>query len=206
MRSLSTRTFEELQQALTRWLAGDSAARDALVERSVQRLRELAQRELRRFPGLERWEQTDDVLQGALQRLVRALRDVRPATVRDFFALSTTMIRRELIDLRRHHFGPEGEARHHATPRPDSHTHVHQPPRFEKASRSDDPSLLAELTEFHERVEQLPNEECEVFGLLWYQGLTRDEAAVLLGISVRTVGRRWREARLRLVELVRHAG
>jgi DNA-directed RNA polymerase specialized sigma24 family protein len=36
------------------------------------------------------------------------------------------------------------------------------------------------------------------FDLLWYQGLSQDEAAQALGVDVRTVKRRWREARLTL--------
>jgi RNA polymerase sigma factor (sigma-70 family) len=47
---------------------------------------------------------------------------------------------------------------------------------------------------------QLPNKEHEVFDLLWYQGLTQDEAAQLLGVSKRTIKRRWQSARLQLFE------
>ena len=36
--------------------------------------------------------------------------------------------------------------------------------------------------------------------MLWYQGLTQAEAAELLGVSSRTVKRRWQTARLRLFE------
>ena len=42
--------------------------------------------------------------------------------------------------------------------------------------------------------------EREVFDLLWYHGLTQDEAAALIGVSVRTVKSRWRSARLRIAE------
>ncbi len=53
-------------------------------------------------------------------------------------------------------------------------------------------------TEFHEHVERLGAEEREVFDLLWYQEFTQEDAAALLGLSVKTVSRRWREARLHL--------
>lgn len=202
MRGLSTKTQLDLQRILDRLARGDSNARDALVERSVQRLRELAHRELGRFPRLRRWEQTDDILQGAVQRLIRALRDVKPPTPRDFFNLSTAIIRRELIDLQRAYYGPRGRARRHATPRPDSTTRAHMSVRHDPGGDSDDPHRLAELSEFHQRVEQLPDDENEIFSLIWYQGLSREQAAEVLGVSVRTVGRRWREARLRLGEFV----
>jgi hypothetical protein len=56
---------------------------------------------------------------------------------------------------------------------------------------SGEPSNLAEWTEFHERVEALPEAEREVVGLLWYEGVSQEEAAALLGVSLRTVKRRW---------------
>ncbi len=36
----------------------------------------------------------------------------------------------------------------------------------------------------------------EVFGLIWYHGLTQREAAAVLDVSERTVRGRWQEARL----------
>ena len=43
---------------------------------------------LRHFPGVQRWEQTDDVVQNALVRLWNALRDVRPPSAREFAGLT----------------------------------------------------------------------------------------------------------------------
>jgi RNA polymerase sigma factor (sigma-70 family) len=47
-------------------------------------------------------------------------------------------------------------------------------------------------------VERLPEEYREVFGLIWYNGLTHEEVAEVLGVSVRIVKRRWQEARIAL--------
>jgi RNA polymerase sigma-70 factor (ECF subfamily) len=71
------------------------------------------------------------------------------------------------------------------------------------ADESQEPSRLAAWTEFHAQTEALPEEEREVFDLLWYQGLPQAEAAGLLGVSERTVKRRWQAARLRLHEALR---
>ena len=49
-----------------------------------------------------------------------------------------------------------------------------------------------------EAIEGLPEEEREVFDLLWYQGLTQAEAAGLLHVNVRTLKRRWLSARMKL--------
>jgi RNA polymerase sigma factor (sigma-70 family) len=48
--------------------------------------------------------------------------------------------------------------------------------------------------------ESLSEEEREVFDLHYVQDLPQEEVARLLGVSVPTVKRRWRSARLRLHE------
>ena len=63
---------------------------------------------------------------------------------------------------------------------------------------TDDPARLNAWTEFHRQVESLSDEEREVFNLIWYQGLTQAETATVLGVSERTVNRRWVAARLNL--------
>jgi RNA polymerase sigma factor (sigma-70 family) len=49
----------------------------------------------------------------------------------------------------------------------------------------------------------LPADEREVFDLVWYQGLTQDKAATLLGISEATLKRRWLSARRRLHQVLK---
>ena len=68
--------------------------------------------------------------------------------------------------------------------------------------RGGEPSTLTAWTEFHEKVQRLPEAEREVFDLLWYQGLTQPEAAAMLGVTDRTVKNRWRSAKLRLQEML----
>jgi RNA polymerase sigma-70 factor (ECF subfamily) len=65
-----------------------------------------------------------------------------------------------------------------------------------------EPATLAEWTDFHEKVQLLPEAEREVFDLLWYEGLTRAEAAQVLGVAERTVKNRWRNAKLELQRLL----
>jgi RNA polymerase sigma-70 factor (ECF subfamily) len=210
MGELSTQSTCGLQVLIDRHAQGDPRAIEALIERSIERLRVLARRGLGRFPNVRRWEQTDDVLQGACRRLLRALQSVRPPTVRDFFNLCSELIRRELIDLHRHHFGPQGGARHYATPPPDDYSDDDRRRWIEGASPSDQaPAIDAWLqrVELHERVKELPEELLEVVNLLWYQELTQDEAAAAIGVSKKSVGRRWREAKIILHRLLtaRHA-
>jgi RNA polymerase sigma-70 factor (ECF subfamily) len=156
----------------------------------------------RNYRRLRRWEETDDVLQGALIRLHRALKEVTPASLRDFYRLATTQVRRELIDLSRHHFGPAGPARNLESLPPGCIDHDTQE-GFAEADGSLEPSELAAWTDFHRQVEALAEQEREVFDLIWYQGLTFTDAATVLGVSARTVMRRWQAANLRLHQSLR---
>jgi len=196
-----------LEQWLERLQAGDETARAALIQHSCQRLRRLTHRMLDRYERLRRLEQTDDVLNAALIRLDRALHSVRPESARDFFRLAAAQVRRELLDLVRKHFGPEGQARHVVSgPAWPTVSATQEPPRLDAAVDTWNPSGLAEWREFHEQVERLPEPEREVFDLLWYQGLSHSDAAHVLGVSPRTVTRRWRSACLLLYRAARGKG
>jgi RNA polymerase sigma-70 factor (ECF subfamily) len=185
-----------LQECLDRLRAGDESARQELLAGACARLTELTRTMLRDYGRLRRWEQTDDVLQNALVRLHRSLQEVTPPSPRDFYRLAALQVRRELIDLARHYFGPEGRGRRHHTNAADGDSR----PAFERASAGEEPGSLAAWADFHRQADALPEEEREVFDLLWYQGLKHTEAADLLGVSARTVKRRWQAACLRLHE------
>jgi RNA polymerase sigma-70 factor (ECF subfamily) len=99
-----------LQRCLDRVQAGDETARAELIDRAQGRLKQLTLKMLKDFPRLHPWEEPDDVFQSAMLRLCRALQEVTPTSVRSFFRLAAVQIRRELIDLARHYFGPENRA------------------------------------------------------------------------------------------------
>jgi RNA polymerase sigma factor (sigma-70 family) len=186
--------IEQLQQ-------GDEFARGELLNLACDRLMRLTRSILRDFPGVARWEQTDDVFQNASLRLYQALNDVELSDPRHFFRLAALQIRRELIDLARHYQGPQGMgAKHHtqfAGADGDEAAAAYEPSEV-----TYDPSRVAEWQEFHSRVGQLPDEEREVFDLLWYHELPQEQAASMLDVSVRTVRRRWRSARLMLHDVL----
>ena len=172
--------------------AGDNRAREALIEHAADRLRRLVRRQLKAFPAVMRWEESGDVLQGVLVRLYRALETCRPANTREFFALSGTLIRRELIDLKRHHYGPEGLGANHATRLQARDDATNAPPGAEPAPRlQDDPAAIVQWLELHEQVNRLPSDLLEVFNLVWYQGLSQEQAAEMLDTSAKTIQRRW---------------
>jgi RNA polymerase sigma-70 factor (ECF subfamily) len=185
----------QIQALINLARSGNAHAKTLLLDHSCERLLRLTRKMFRGYPGLRRWEQTDDVFQNSLIRLHRALSQVELESVRHFFNLAAVQIRRELLDLKKHHFGVEGRATHHHTD--------HQPPDETGSALSDkaeEPEDLSKWGEFHLAVEYLPEELREVCDLLYYEGLTQEEAAALLDISPRTLKRRWHEAKLLLHE------
>jgi RNA polymerase sigma-70 factor (ECF subfamily) len=184
-----------LLQLLPRAVTGDEAALDALLRHASDRLTILTRRMLGDFQRVRRWVETDDVLQNALVRLVGALRSVRPKDAREFFGLASLQIRRELIDLARHYYGPEGIGAHHDSGLAAGASSAAGP---EPADMRQGPASPARWLELHELMDALPAEEREVIELLFYQGLSQAEAAEVSGVSLRTVQRRWHEALCRL--------
>jgi RNA polymerase sigma-70 factor (ECF subfamily) len=150
---------------------------------------------LRRFPGVRKWEETSDVLQNVLLRLDRALQTVEVTSARDFLRLATTQIRRELIDLSRHHYGPEGLGANLVPPGQAEPSDT--PP--EPEDNRDDPYHLSRWHDLHCQIAGLDEEDRELWELLYYQGLKQADAAALLGIPLTTFKRRWRSARVRLM-------
>ena len=184
----------ELQDLVDRIQAGDRHAADALVRRSAERLENLARKMLQDFPAVRRWEQTGDVLQNSLARLLRTLREVTPNSVAGFFRLAAQAVRRELLDMARHYAGPRSAAANHES-LPDG-----SPPHPYWATGPAEVRNLERWAAFHEAVERLPEEDRGLIELGFYEGLARDEMARVLGLDERTIRRRWNRAARRLAE------
>jgi RNA polymerase sigma-70 factor (ECF subfamily) len=180
-----------LQESLNRWQAGDRAAANELFRMVLDRLEKLSSKMLRSFPNVRGLADSDDVLQNSLLRLLRTLRTLRPTTTRDFFNLAAVHIRRELLDLAR-------RARVHPT-----RTLLPASEEFPLAENfiaplSDDDDWVR----FHEAVDELPVEEREVVGLVFYHGWTQAQIGELFQVNERTIRRRWATACQRLRDLV----
>lgn len=179
-----------LRGLIVRIRAGDEVARDELIRRAQRRLEKLARKMLKGFPKVVRWVDTEDVLQSALMRLLRALDTVAPEDTRAFFGLAAEQIRRELIDLTRHFLGPEGQGTNHES--------VYAGP--EDGGPAFDPVDVRTLEDLerwralHDEVERLPAEEREVFGLTFYHGWTQEKIAELFGRDERSIRRYWQSA------------
>jgi RNA polymerase sigma-70 factor (ECF subfamily) len=190
-----------LHAYLDRLQGGDDTAFDDLIRRTEERLYLLARRILHQYPGVRRWEDTGDVLQDALLRLVRDLRDKRkrPSDPREFFRLAASRIRSVLLDLHRHYQGPCGLGANVVAAREGAAAGGGPDPVAPAPSSSD----MERWTAFHEAVERLEPKQREVVGLLFYHGWKQAEVAELLQMSVRTVSKYWAGAIDRLRETLR---
>ncbi len=194
----SETTLVKLSSCVDRLKAGDPSARDEIIKISYHRLDAMVRRMLKRDDRVGVWEQHDDVLQNAAIRLWQSLERVTPATVDEFLGLAATQIRRELLDLARHYFGPHGQGTNQVSPAQKLDPESSQAPVFEGAETTYDPARLAVWTEFHRVVESMPADERSLCEMLWYLGLQQEEVAQVLGVDVSTVKRRWRAVRLKL--------
>jgi RNA polymerase sigma factor (sigma-70 family) len=182
---------------LKRLAEGDDSARAKLLEICDGRLRKLSHRLLGKFARVRRWDNTDDVAQNAAMRLYRALGETVPDSSRGLMGLMATVIQRELLDLARKHAGAMSYAANHGTNIREGTVSgvfvVDETPDVGDGLEDEIP--LDRWEAFHAAVEALPEEHREVFKLVWYLGTDRETATKTLGMSIRTVGRRWQEAR-----------
>ena len=165
------------------------------------RLEHLARKLKRGFPGVGRWEQTEDVCQIASFKLYESLLSTQLTDAGHFFRLAAKKIRETLIDLARHYQGPQGMGAHHRTmPRDDEHPGRAPAAAHDPGDVTSDPQRLAHWRELHSAIERLPETLREMFDLLWYLELSQEEAADIVGVGVRQIKRRWREAKLQLAQ------
>jgi RNA polymerase sigma-70 factor (ECF subfamily) len=111
-----------------------------------------------------------------VERLLKALREARPGTARQFFALACQHMRWELNDMaRRLDEQPSAEElRDDSVPAPSN----------------SDTGLTPDGRRILDAIDRLPEGEREAFDLVRIQGMSQSEAAKVLDVSVMTVNRR----------------
>jgi RNA polymerase sigma factor (sigma-70 family) len=194
---------DETTAIVQRYLDGLAAARGGpeeesaireLLAGSVARLRQLCANLLyRSYPRLARPPlnlQADEMLDAVVERLLKALRGVRPETVRQFFALANQHMRWELNDLAR-------RLEEQVVPVPLRDSLALVPALPDSSSGS---GISPNTRRMLEAIEGLPEEEREAFSLVRIQGMSQPDAAAVLGVSTKTVQRRLNRCRLLLAE------
>jgi len=131
---------------------------------------------------------SDEVLGGVVERLLKALRAVHPATVREFFGLANQHMRWELNDLaRRLDAGARVVSLNES---------VFAAPILPEATQRPTVSFQRIL----QAIDSLADPEREVFNLVRIQGMTQVEAAKVIGVSAKTVQRRLTRGLVQLEE------
>jgi RNA polymerase sigma factor (sigma-70 family) len=200
----------EITERIRDWLLklgdGDPKAKEALLAHTQERLTCIARRMLHGgFARLRSVEETGDVAQDAYARLLKGWdgvvtgKDNAPVSVDEYFRRVTQLIREVLIDLARRHYG-RGGRRPGTVPldaRPDDSS---AGAGFDPGTDTLAPATLDLFTDFHRAIEALPENQRRVFDLHWYQGLTHQETALVMGVAEVTVRKYWVAARLTLQE------
>jgi RNA polymerase sigma-70 factor (ECF subfamily) len=162
--------------------AGDRAAMDQLFPLVYDELRRIAHRQVRR-EGVGRTLNTTALVHEAYLKLVDGTR-VSWADREHFYAVAARAMRRILVDAARARRAAKrgGERR----PVPLEELSLPAEERAEVLVALDE--ALNRLTAFNERMARVV--ECRYFG-----GLTEEETALALEVSVRTVRREWVKAK-----------
>ena len=162
----------------------------SLLDRSVRRLHQLCATLLyRSYPRLTRPPlnlQPEEMLSAVVERLLKALREARPASVRQFFALAGQHMRWELNDMARRLDNQPA-----AVDLDDGHL---------PAPSSSSSELTPDARRMLQAIDRLPEAEREAFDLVRIQGMTLAEAAQVLGVSAMTVSRRLNRSLLLLTD------
>jgi RNA polymerase sigma-70 factor (ECF subfamily) len=151
-----------------------------MLDRAVRRLHLLCATLLHRsYPRLTQPPlnlHADELLGAVTERLLKALREARPQSVRQFFGLANQHMRWELNDLARRLDGQP--------------VAVGLSEGLVPAPASSVSGLTPDGLRMLQAIDELPDDEREVFDLVRIHGMTQTEAAQVLGVSAVTVKRR----------------
>jgi RNA polymerase sigma factor (TIGR02999 family) len=173
----------QVTELLRRWSAGDRDALNALVPEVYQELRRAARVRLANEHGGHSLQPTD-LVHEAFVRLDGYAR----VSWRDrahFYAVAARIMRRFLIDRARRRGAAKRGGPAHTVTLTES-----------RAPRQSVNVNLLSLNDALDRLAKQDPRQCEVVQLRYFGGLTHGEIAEVLGISVPTVKRDWRVARL----------
>jgi RNA polymerase sigma factor (TIGR02999 family) len=172
----------EVTRLLKRWSAGDAQARDQLIPLVYDRLRQLAHQRLRHAPGYSSLNTTALVHETYI-RLVDAP-DVNLSDRAHFLALAGQIMRNFLIN---HAYARRAAKRGGGL----------APAELEDAVWMPDEELdsVVDLHEALERLGSLNRRQCLMLEHRYFGGLSLEETAAVLGVSLATAKRELRSAR-----------
>jgi RNA polymerase sigma factor (TIGR02999 family) len=181
-RRTAASALSQVTGLLKRWSAGDERARDQLIPLVYERLRELAHRRLRGSPT-ERSLNTTGLVHEAYIRLVDAPR-VDLSNRAHFLALASEVMRNLLVDRAR----ARGAAK-----RGGGRTPLELDETMWVSDES--PERVTELDEALTRLERLSPRRSQLLQHRYFGGLSLEESAAAIGVSLATAKRELRSAR-----------
>jgi len=179
-----------LQACLDRLAAGDTEAKKDLITVAYERLTKRTRQMLKKFPSVQKFNDTGDVADEACMKLLKSLDAIHPDNTRRFLGLAGLQIRRVLIDLYRRYKGRESYEANRAT-------NVFQGADGAQQHHVDgvveavyDPNL-DEFERLHLAAEELEEADQELFHMRWFLGMTHAQIAAQFGCCEKTVKRDW---------------
>jgi RNA polymerase sigma factor (sigma-70 family) len=180
-----TEPSKDLTDLISRMKAGDRHARQDLFAHAFSQMERMTRKRLDqqfgrlRFHGIE----TGDILNDAMLQLVKRFEQGteldRLTCERDFFVMVAQYIRWALLNAA-NRFAQQKQVLPGDDFLPGQTAH---------------PFSVEQMTAFHAEVERLPQEQREVFELLYFCDRGYDDAAELLGVHRDTIKRRYRDAK-----------
>lgn len=184
--------MENITYLLEQWSAGDRTAAEQVMPLVYDHLRRIAARHLR-GRGDQTLQATAIVHEAYLR--LQGQEPVPWSSRAHFYAFAAHMIRQIIVDhaRRRHRLKRGGRA---------ARVTLSEAMAWEEAKS---PDVLA-LDQALARLEEIDRRKATIVELRFFAGMTIEETAGQLGISVETVGREWRRARAWLSGQLETAG
>lgn len=150
-------------------------------------------------PFVHRWQQTDDILHETLIRLEKSLCNQCPKTKIEFFRLASTIIQYAIVDAARNLRSDHSHAvNHHTTSRVDADAADNAGSCLAAGTVCDNASLLLECDDLIEHC--LDPRSGDVVRMHVFMDMRLQDIALELNISLSTVKRMWRQARMILAD------
>jgi RNA polymerase sigma factor (TIGR02999 family) len=183
----------EVTRLLKRWTQGDSAAIDALWPLVYEDLRRLARRQLAHERGDHTLQRTALVNEAFIR--LSGQRSVDWLNREQFMSLAAKIMRRVLVDYaRRRGAQRRGAGAAHVSLH-DTQAALEVEEVQAVASFEDDPVDVVAIDVALSRLEKIDAPQSHIVELRYFGGLTLEETAGVVGISLASVKREWAMAR-----------
>jgi len=183
----------EVTRLLKRWTAGDASAIDALWPLVYEDLRRLARRQLASERGDHTLQRTALVNEAFIR--LSGQRSIEWLNREQFLSLAAKIMRRVLVDYaRQRNAQRRGDGARHVSLH-DTQAALEVEEVQAKADFEDDSVDVVAIDYALQRLETIDAPQSHIVELRYFGGLTLEETASVVGISLASVKREWAMAR-----------